>query len=264
MFRTLSLTVIGLTLSQPVAANEPSDVTTLDLGGAVLVRPAYVGSDQYLTNLLPFIAFENLYGIDMRGLALSATVIEEGTGFGPGSWSFEAGPRVGFDFGRQSSDSPTLEGLENISPSLLLGGYARANFGVIGFDVTAGQDIIDGHGGFNADFSVGTRYPGDGWFIQPLLTLSWADKNFTQEIYGISADQSLTSILPQFDVDSGFHQASATLLAGFDVDENWSMTAIVSYREALGDYRDSPIILAEDGAASGVFATIGISRRFSF
>lgn len=250
------------TAGMPLAAS--ADETSVDLGGAVLVRPAYTGSDEYRANLLPYIGFENLYGFDMRGLAISSDVIEVGTGKGPGKWSLEAGPRVSFDFGRDSKDSPTLDGLEDIDPSLLLGGFARGTFSIIGFDLSVGQDVIGGHGGLVADASIGTRYPGKGWFVSPLLTLSWADQNFTQEIYGISEAQTVTSALGQFDTKSGFHQVSASLLAGVDIDDEWSLTGLISYREALGDYRDSPIIQAQDGSASGVFATIGIARRFSF
>lgn len=240
-----------------------ADDTTLDLGGAVMVRPAYTGSDDYHTNILPYIGFENLYGFDMRGLAITSDVIELGTGKGPGRWSLEAGPRVSFDFGRDSRDSVTLEGLDDIDPSLLLGGFTRATIGIIGFDLSVGQDVIGGHTGLVADASIGTRYPGKGWFVAPLLSVSWADQSFTQEVYGISEAQTATSALDQFDTDSGFHQVSASLLAGIDIDDDWSVTGLVSYREALGDYRDSPIIQAEDGSASGIFATVGIARRFS-
>lgn len=262
----LSLILLAATMGLapiPAHADDEKD-SSIDVGGALLMRPAYVGSDQTKTNLLPYIGFENIYGIDMFGLALSAEVIELGTGMGPGKWSLRAGPRVGFDFGRDSDDSPTLEGLDDVGISVLAGGYVRSTVSIIGFDISAGQDIIDGHDGFVADFSVGTRYPGDGWYISPIVTLGWADANYTQSIYGIGTDEAARSILQEFNTDSGFHQASATLLGGVDLDENWSLTAVVSYREALGDFKDSPIIQAEDGSASGVFATLGISRRFSF
>ncbi len=255
-------TAIAL-VAKPAGAEEKKD-SHIDVGGALLVRPAYVGSDQTQTNLLPYLGFENIYGVDMFGLALSADIFDIGTGQGPGKWSLRAGPRVSFDFGRDSNDSPTLEGLEDIGASALVGGYARSTISIIGVDVSAGQDVIGGHDGFVADLSVGTRYPGDGWYVQPILTLSWGDQNYTQAVYGIGADAATRSILSEFNTESGFHQASATLLSGITLDENWSLTAVMSYREALGDYRESPIIQAEDGSASGVFATLGISRRFSF
>lgn len=255
------LLAFGLPLGA-VANDKAESESYIDVGGAVLTRPDYVGSEDYQTNLLPYIGFQDLYGFDLSGLRLSRTFFEAGTGRGPGTWSLEAGPSLGFDFGRDSDDSPTLEGLADIDASALLGGYVRSTIGIIGFDISAAQDVIGGHDGFITDLSVGTRYPGKGWYVQPIATLSWGDSNYTQSIYGISWEQAEASNLSAFDTKSGFHQASVTLLGGVDIDENWSLTGVVSYREALGDYRDSPIITASDGSASGMFATLGIARRF--
>ncbi|WP_427454783.1 MipA/OmpV family protein [Litorimonas sp. WD9-15] len=79
----------------------------------------------------------------------------------------------------------------------------------------------------------------------------------------MTSDQAAASNLSAFDVKSGFHQASVTVLGGVDIDVNWSLTGVISYREALGDYRDSPIMTAPDGSASGLFATLGITRRYN-
>jgi len=192
--------------------------------------------------VLPYLGIDNVYGFDLLGPALRYEVLDIGTGSGFGKWSVSAGPQASFDFGRDSDDSPTLTGLEDIDSSLLLGGYARTTLGPVGFDVTAGQDVIGGHDGFLADFSIGTRYPGKGWYLQPALTLSWADENYTQETYGITALQAQTSALGVFETSSGFH--------------------LFSYRETLGNFKDSPIITADDGSSSGIFTSVSISRRF--
>ena len=54
------------------------------------------------------------------------------------------------------------------------------------------------------------------------------------------------------------------MIAFYDLDERWSLTGLVSYREYLGEYRDSPILRAPDGATSDVFALIGLARTFDF
>ncbi|WP_427450979.1 hypothetical protein [Litorimonas sp. WD9-15] len=58
-----------------------------------------------------------------------------------------------------------MEGLDDIDSSAVLGGYVKSTIGIIGFDMSAGQDIIGDHDGFVTDLSVGTRYPGKGWYI---------------------------------------------------------------------------------------------------
>jgi len=104
------------------------------------------------------------------------------------------------------------------------------------------------------DFTIGTRYSTEKWYVQPALTITWADENFTQETYGITADQALLSTagLSEFNTSSGFHP----------LNEKWNVTALISYRESLGEFRDSPIITAEDGATGGIFTSLSLSRRF--
>ncbi len=265
MRKVLASLIATATLSLPVQAiaqDSDEELSAIDVGGTILLRSSYVGSDQTEISVLPYLGIDNVYGFDLLGPALRYEVLDIGTGSGFGKWSVSAGPQASFDFGRDSDDSPTLTGLEDIDSSLLLGGYARTTLGPVGFDVTAGQDVIGGHDGFLADFSIGTRYPGKGWYLQPALTLSWADENYTQETYGITALQAQTSALGVFETSSGFHQASANILGGFAINKNWNFTALFSYRETLGNFKDSPIITADDGSSSGIFTSVSISRRF--
>lgn len=252
--------------TSPAFAQTDPQENIIQLGGALAYIPEYAGSADYDLRVLPYIGFDDLAGFELNGLALSYPLINLGTGQGPGEWSFKAGPRAGFDFGRNSSDSPTLTGFEDIDPSLLPGGFVRATFGPLGLRVDAGQDIIGGHEGFNADVSIGTFLPerllAEGLSIAPSVTLSWADQTHNQAIYGVTAQQSAASGLAQYNLGSGFHRASANLIGWYQLDKKWQLNAVVSYREYLGDYRDSPILRAPDGATSDVFTIIGISRRF--
>ncbi len=247
-------------------ANEAQEGPNIRIGAAALYTPKYVGSDDYDLRALPLISFDNLAGFELSGLALAYPLIDIGTGQGPGRWSLKAGPRVAFDFGRDSEDSPTLTGLEDIGASLLTGGFLRASYGPLGVRVDAGQDVLGGHNGFNADLSVGTYLP-DGLLaenlaIQPAITISWADETYNQAIYGITAQQAAASGLPRYDLGSGFHRASVSLLSWYQIDDRWQLNTVLSYRKYRGDFADSPILQAPDGATSDVFALIGVSRRF--
>ena len=259
----LSALLLGTPLAALAQDADKDEQASIDVGGTVLLRTPYVGSDQTETLLLPYLGINDFHGIDLLGPNLTADFIDIGTGAGLGKWSLRAGPRVSFDFGRDSDDSPTLEGLEDIDTSGVVGGFVRYSYSFLGVDLAAGQDVLGGHDGFVAEASLGTKYTADGWYIQPAVTLSWGDETYTQTVYGITPDQALRSALGEFDVSSGFHQISGTLLGGFALTDNWNVTGLFSYREALGDYRDSPIILAEDGSTSGIFTSISLSRRFN-
>ncbi|WP_298918517.1 MipA/OmpV family protein [uncultured Algimonas sp.] len=257
--------LIGLCAFDASAQDETD--RTIRLGGALAYIPEYAGSGDYDLRILPFIAFDDIAGFELNGLALTYPLIDAGTGRGPGQWSFTAGPRAAFDFGRDSEDSPTLTGFEDIGASLLTGGFARATYGPLGFRIDAGQDVIGGHEGFIADVSVGTFIPegviADKFALAPALTLSWADGNHNQAVYGVTPQQAAASGLPVYDLSGGFHRASANLVGFYQIDERWQITTILSYREYLGDYRDSPILRAPDGVTSDVFTLIGISRTFT-
>lgn len=254
-------------LMTPSLAYADDEGTQIQLGGALAYLPEYAGSSESQLRVLPYIGFDDLAGFELSGLSLAYPLIDLGTGQGPGTWSLKAGPRAAFDFGRDSDDSPTLTGFDDISASLLTGGFVRATYGVLGFRVDAGQDVIGGHEGFNADLSVGTFIPrgllGERFALQPALTLSWADANYNQAIYGVTPTQAVASGLPAYDLGGGFHRASATLLGWYDLDEKWQLNAIVSYREYLGEYRDSPILRAPDGATNDTLLILGISRSFT-
>ena len=242
-----------------------NEISAIDVGATVLYRQSYIGSDETEVNVLPYLGLDNVYGFDLLGNVLKYELFDIGTGRGLGKWSLRAGPRAAIGFSRDSDDSPTLEGLDDIDTSLLAGGFLRATIGPVGLDISAGQDVLGGHGGFVTDFTIGTRYPGNGWYLQPAVSVTWADENFTQEVYGITPEQALASVagLAEFDTSSGFHQVSGTLLGGFELTDKWNVTGLVSYSESLGDFRDSPIITAEDGATGGFFASLSLSRRFT-
>ncbi|MGB6229766.1 MAG: MipA/OmpV family protein [Litorimonas sp.] len=248
-------------------AQSPDEGTSIRVGAAAAYIPEYAGSKDSDLRVLPLIGFDDVAGFELSGLSLAYPLVDIGTGMGPGKWSLRAGPRAAFDFGRDSDDSPTLTGFEDIGASLLAGGFARASYGVLGLRLDAGQDVIDGHDGFTADLSLGTFIPAglvaEKLSLQPALTISWTDASYNQSIYGVTAAQAAASGLPEYDLGSGFHRASATLLGWYDIDDRWQLSAIVSYREYLGKYRDSPILQAPDGATSDVFTLIGISRKFT-
>lgn len=263
MRTTLTALIMWFLLASGTLADDGQSVR---VGGALIYTPEYVGSKDYDLRLLPLISFDDIAGFELSGLSLAYPVLDMGTGQGPGKWSVKAGPRAAFDFGRDSADSPTLTGFEDIGTSLLVGGFLRTTYGPLGLRVDAGQDVIKGHDGFNADISVGTYIPTglliENLALQPALTISWADTHHNQAIYGVTPQQAAGSGLSQFDLGGGFHRASATLLGWYDLDDRWQLNGLMSYREYIGDFRDSPILRAPDGSTSDVFMLLGISRSF--
>jgi len=230
------------------------------LGGAVLYSSEYLGSAEEEFRVLPNLSVYDFKGFDFAALALSYDAIDIGGGQGFGQWTFRAGPRAGFQFGRDSDESPTLDGLEDIDSSLVTGGFARVSYGPVGIRINAGQDIIGGHGGFVADLSVGTQLPLGKLFLQPSVSINWADANHNQTVFGIT--QAQTSTLSEFTIGSGVYGYSANAVGWIDIGEHWQASASLSYRWFVNDARNSPVITAIDGSRNGIFSTIGFTRKF--
>lgn len=245
------------------APDEIDDTATAFIGGLGALTSEYLGSDDEELRVFPYLSVQNYKGLDLFGTSLSYRAIETGTGQGLGKWSLRAGPNLAFQGGRDSDDSPTLDGLKDINASVLLGGFVRGTFGPVGIRLDAGQDIIGGHDGVVANASVGTFLPLGKLKIQPSASLNWGSANHNQSFFGITQSQSNASGLAVNDVDSGVFGYSVNLVSWYEVSDDYVVTLIGSHRWFTGDADDSPIILAEDGADTGLFVALGVARKFN-
>ena len=263
-----ALSILALSVSVPstvYAQNVDNTSTASDdayFGAAVLTTPEYLGSDDNETLVIPYLEISDFKGFDFFGTSLSYRLLEAGTGQGIGYWSLRVGPSISYQRGRDSDDSPTLAGLEDVDASLPIGGYIRSTLGPVGFRIDAGQDVIGGHDGFTVDTSVGSAYTTDKFGIQPSATLSWGDSNYNESFFGITQEQSNASSLAAFDIGSGFNSYSFNVIAWYQIHKDYQIGAFASYKEFFDDAEDSPILQAEDGSTNGLFAGVSLTRRF--
>lgn len=261
------LFVTLLAVSSPIFAQVPdggsSDMNIANVGVIGLYGSEYLGSDQEELTVLPFLDIADYKGFDFFGTTLSYRAIETGTGQGLGKWSLRAGPSLRYVTGRNSSDSDTLTGLEDVDASILAGGYIRSTIGPVGFRLDAGQDFINGSDGFNAIASVGTSLPLGKISFRPSASLYYGDSNFNEAFFGIDAEQSAASGLAQNDVGSGIYSYSANLVGYYPITDKWRANFVGSYTWYTDEADDSPIITAEDGSDNGLFLGFGITRQFN-
>ena len=262
----LTALLLPIAFNANVLAQSPDPVDddkgTGYVGVTGLVISEYLGSADEEFKALPYLSFEDVKGFDFFGTSLNYRLIDEGTGQGFGKWSLRGGPQISYQPGRDSSDSPTLTGFEDIDGSLPLGGYVFGTLGPVGLRVDAGQDIIGGHDGFTVDTSIGTAYRTDNIGIQPSVTVSWADNKFQDSFFGVSAAQSGASGLAAYNPGSGIYGYSVNGLAWMEFEEKYAVVATASYRWFTDDAADSPILRSIDGARNGFFAGLSLTRKF--
>lgn len=262
LIASLALTTTAFAQSGEVS-NETDESDVVFLGAIGLHSSKYLGSAEEETRILPYVSVSDYKGFDLFATSLSYRAIETGTGQGLGKWSLRAGPSLTYESGRDSDDSPTLTGLENIDASVLAGGYIRGTFGPVGLRFNAGQDIAGGHEGVSANASIGTFLPLGRLKIQPSASVSWGSADFNQNFFGITQAQSNASGLAVNDVDSGVYGYSVNLVSWYELTDDYVITLIGSHRWFNGDADDSPILLAADGADTGLFVSVGFARRFN-
>jgi len=247
--KKFSLSILAtLCLATPVFAqsgdvsNESDESSVAFLGALGLHSSEYLGSAEEETRVFPYVSVQDYKGFDLFATSLSYRALETGTGQGLGKWSLRAGPS---------------------GTRLRAGGYVRGTFGPVGLRVSAGQDIAGGHDGISANASVGTFLPLGRLKIQPSASVSWGSANFNESFFGITQAQSSASGLAVNDVNSGIYGYSVNLVSWYEITDNYVITAIGSHRWFSGEANNSPIILADDGADTGLFVGLGIARKFN-
>jgi outer membrane protein len=110
------------------------------VGAGAGVRPKFPGSEDYEVTLLPG------FDVEWRGAYFLSTHRGLGLNFFRGP-TFKAGPRLTYDFGRDSSESNFLRGLPDIDAGAELGVFGEALFG----DLRLRSDLRKGlsEGGHN-------------------------------------------------------------------------------------------------------------------
>lgn len=258
----LSLGASGVAQSME-APNDLNSGAVANVGVQALLISEYLGSNDEEVSVLPYLSVDDYKGIDIFGPAISYRAIETGTGQGLGKWSLRVGPSLTYQRGRDSDDSDTLTGLEDIDGSLLAGGYARATIGPVGLRLDAGQDILGGHDGLNVSASVGTVIPLGRLKIQPAATVNWATASHNQSFFGITPEQSAITGLDVADIDSGIYSYSLSAVTWFELNDKYSINLIGSHSWFTDEAKDSPIVQATDGADTGILVSIGLSRKFN-
>lgn len=189
----------GLILSQLFEPNPPEWRTVLGLSAGV--APLYDGSKPYRVQAGPV--------IDVRYYNTAFASIGEGLGVNLLHGDhYRAGVALGYDLGRHVLDySSHLRGLGTIEPApfvKVFGEVVLAKKFPLVLRVDARQ-LVGGADGAVGDVSAYLPLPGSSkrfvMFAGPSIT--FADRQYLQKVYGVNAAQSLASGYPEFFPQTG-------------------------------------------------------------
>ena len=242
------------------------------IGGGFVVAANYSGSDEYRVLTVPVVA-ANFKGIGIRPRAAGLSVnLLEGM---RGDVTFSAGPIFRFRGDRTGNfKDEVVEAAGKLDTAFELGLQTGVSFNRVftRFDrISAGLDVqfdvAGAHGGKIIDPGVSySSALGRGTVISLSMGAQYVDGDFADYYYSVTPEQSAASGLPEFDADSGWHKAGATLAMGFDLSGDFRdggviMGGALVYRRMLGDAADTPFTSLR-GDADQFTAIFGLAYVF--
>ena len=210
----------------------PGDSRLL-LGGSAIIRPAYLGSDDRVWTVLPFIDYANRNGFFV------------GTGSGIG-YSFVNSPttQVGLRliprFGRSESNSSDLRGMGDIGAGVEASAYwtqALSREWTVGVNLRGGDKGGEIDAGARRDFQLS---PTTRMSVTGFVT---AANERSQRIWsGVDDNQSIASGYPVYSPSAGLRNAQLALSANHFFAQRWVLVGGVSVGRLLGGAADSPLV----------------------
>ena len=243
-----SFTVCGVVVASAQdgsAPAQPGIVFELGIGGKVV--PSYFGSSDLILSPVPLLRMKRL-------------TLPNGFTLGSGSEEgFSLSPAIDVISERSVKDSPELVGLSTIDTAVELGVAAKfqtEHFRVMG-EVRRG---FGGHEGFRGELGADLIVKaGDQWSFHGGPRLNFADAEFTNTYFGVSAAEA-SARYPATTAGGGLVSAGLEAGVRYQMDEHWAVEAGAEWSRLTGDAAKSPI--TAQGSKNQFGLSFGVMRRF--
>ncbi len=234
------------------------DVT---VGAGAIFSPKYEGSDEMEFSGAPVIDVMWNDTVYLGPDGLGAYVYQD--------HGISVSGGVGYDFGRDESDSSDLRGLGDVDGALTMNLNVEYEIGLVSPYVEI-EKHLGGSDGLVAQVGVQSMVPigmitggmsgmdeagPNGPALMLGVSADWADDNYTEEYFGVNARQSARSGYAQYKAEAGFKSINADIGVMVPVTDHWSANAMVGYSQLVGDSADSPIVKDEGQLSGGLFVS---------
>jgi MipA family protein len=251
-YRAIAATVLAACvsiLSTSVPAQDSlAPGIDFELGAGANFQARYEGSDSYGVGPWPIFR--------LKGLTF-ANGFQIGGGDGTG---LSLKPSFRYIGAREAADFPELTGLNDIDAAFEIGlgaSYATEQFRIFG-DLRAG---LGGHNGVVGEIGGDAILrPSAELAVWAGPRLSFADAEYMNTYFGVTAAESLASGLTGFDAGGGVKSVGAEIGMRYDFNKLWALESSASYAKLIGDAGDSPITALGDADQYGF--KIGLVRSF--
>ena len=242
----LALAIAGSAGIARADGNTPGIEFEIGVGGQI--APRYEGASDYLISPFPTFRLQRLTlpnGFQIGG----------GDGMGLSFY-----PSFGFRGARKSTDTPVLNGLDDVDKAIELGaGVSYTTWrGKIFGEVRRG---FGGHEGYVGEIGAEASFhPTDTLTLSGGPRVSFADAEYMDTYFGVSAAETKTSGLSAFDAGAGFKSVGIATSARYEITSNWAIEAEAAYDRLIGDAAASPVTGA--GSRDQFSFRLGAVRKF--
>ena len=252
-----------ISLSTSCLANNHQENSDSFLIFGALSKNEYSGSKDH--DVVPAIISEfTLFKrpVEIEGLTTRASL------YSSNAWHF--GLAIQYDFGRDDEVSnKQVAAIKTIDANINLGGYIShfsesilLNKDELELRVQTTADVSSTHEGYLTTFSSTYTFPlFIPWRVELELESSYADDNYMNTYYGVSAQDAQSSGLRPFQANSGFTDITVNANIILFSSPQWGAYSRLSYARLLGDAADSPIV-KDIGTANQTQFGLGLFYRF--
>jgi MipA family protein len=232
--------------SGPVRAAN-GDHVIIGLGAASM--PSYKGSDESKTKAVPLVNVQKGRFFVRSDAGIGMNLYEDS--------HFTVGVSVNKMAGYDEEDAPA--GIGEVKDALGGRVFVTTRFGGAVGTFSATQSLSEKERGLQLDARV--SYPWratDRLTIVPSFAISAGNAEYMNSYFGINAERSVRSGLPQYQMNGGVKEVSLSILANYKITDRWAVTGGLVTSQLLGDAGDSPIVKRKS-SATGI---LGLTYAF--
>lgn len=219
------------------------------VGLAAIGGYEYQGSDETRTLVLPTLDYTwaNGWFAGVNGVGRQWSAGE----------NLQYGLKLGYDMGREEGRSTALRGLGNVDASAEVGGFARYALGS-GFAAKTSVRAGSGVDNKGALWDVGLEYGqplGASWRLGSELTATYANADYLQSYFGVTAKQAQASGYAVYTPSAGLRDVSARVSLTYLISPQWSLTGGLRHTQLMGDAKEAP--MARKSSANTALLALG-------
>lgn len=204
------------------------------LGGGVMYRAKYEGSDNYHAVFIPDISArykDGLIFVNWNGIG-SYPIYGE---------NYKIGASISPSFGRKEKDDrENLRGMGDIDTGIGVNILGEYDFGSMKLSGKISKG--DKEYGTTAKLEIGKIFAlTEKLKLKVAAGNTWADEEHMQSYFGVSPAQSLRSGYNQYEAKSGIKSAGVAIGTFYSITKSWEARAMVTADKLLDDAADSPL-----------------------